>query len=417
MTTQQTDADESGLAIPPGETLEETMESLGMTQQELAERTGLTVQTLNRIFKGEQPITYETANRLEYVTGYPAHFWNKLEAQYREQLKHREAKRPDAALLAWAKSFNYARMGAAGWLPATRSLDEKARNLLRFFQVSGVAEWNAVHLSTVHQGAYRVAAALQKHKVDNLAWIQRGTTLARSLQPHLFDEKAFTSAWKKARNWVQEPPQEVAPKLEALFREAGVALIFLNTLPGMGVHGYARWIKRGGYYVVIHGMRHKSDDFYWFDLFHELAHIALHGKTHEFIEYEGRDDPREQEADAWAADHLISNRDWLKFVNANPSFNAQSIRSFAAQVGVAPGIVVGRLQREGAIPHKSHLNALKRFLKDHVDAMQTSPARQQVNISRLGTARDQIRRNKTKVPDLAAIRESLTSSDYADLRD
>ena len=62
------------------------MEAMGMTQHEMAERTGLPVQTLNRIFKGEQPIPYETANKLEYVTPYPARFWNNLEAQYREQL-------------------------------------------------------------------------------------------------------------------------------------------------------------------------------------------------------------------------------------------------------------------------------------------------------------------------------------------
>ena len=53
---------------------------------------GWSVQTLNRIFKGDQPITYETANRLEYVTPYPASFWNNLEAQYREKLvKAKEA--------------------------------------------------------------------------------------------------------------------------------------------------------------------------------------------------------------------------------------------------------------------------------------------------------------------------------------
>ena len=62
------------------------MLSLNMTQKEFAQRTGLTVQSLNRIFKGVQPITYETANRLELVTGVPAGFWNNLEANYREQL-------------------------------------------------------------------------------------------------------------------------------------------------------------------------------------------------------------------------------------------------------------------------------------------------------------------------------------------
>ena len=77
---------EPDYAIAPGETLKETMESLNMGQKELAVRTGLTVQSLNRIFKGEQPITYETANKLELATGIPARMWNNLEALYREQL-------------------------------------------------------------------------------------------------------------------------------------------------------------------------------------------------------------------------------------------------------------------------------------------------------------------------------------------
>ena len=73
-------------AVPPGKTLQEIMASLGMSQREMAVRTGLTVQTLIRIFKGNQPISYETANRLELVTGVPARYWNNLELQYQEQL-------------------------------------------------------------------------------------------------------------------------------------------------------------------------------------------------------------------------------------------------------------------------------------------------------------------------------------------
>jgi HTH-type transcriptional regulator / antitoxin HigA len=73
-------------AVPPGHTVKETMEAMKITQRELADRTGLTVQTLNCIFKGEQTISYDTANELELVTGTPAEFWNNLEAQYRAQL-------------------------------------------------------------------------------------------------------------------------------------------------------------------------------------------------------------------------------------------------------------------------------------------------------------------------------------------
>jgi len=78
---------EPDYAISPEKTLKEVMESLNMSQKELAIRTGMTVQSLNRIFKGDQPISYETANRLELATGVPARMWNNLEAQYREQLK------------------------------------------------------------------------------------------------------------------------------------------------------------------------------------------------------------------------------------------------------------------------------------------------------------------------------------------
>ena len=59
---------------------------MNMSKKELATRTELTEQTINRIFKSEQPITYATANKLELATGVPARMWNNLEARYREQL-------------------------------------------------------------------------------------------------------------------------------------------------------------------------------------------------------------------------------------------------------------------------------------------------------------------------------------------
>ncbi len=71
-------------AVASGATLQELMESLEMTQKGLATRTGLTEQSLTSIINGKQPISYETANRLELVTQVPARLWNNLEAQYRE---------------------------------------------------------------------------------------------------------------------------------------------------------------------------------------------------------------------------------------------------------------------------------------------------------------------------------------------
>lgn len=70
----------------PGVTLRETLEALGMTQEELAGRTARPVKTINEIIKGKAAITPETALQLEKVFDVPARFWTGLEANYREIL-------------------------------------------------------------------------------------------------------------------------------------------------------------------------------------------------------------------------------------------------------------------------------------------------------------------------------------------
>ncbi|MCL0081392.1 HigA family addiction module antitoxin [Peptococcaceae bacterium] len=70
------------IAIPPGETIRENMVLLGMTQEELAARLGITPKHLNNIINGNAPITYETALKLESVIGPKAQFWMNLETNY-----------------------------------------------------------------------------------------------------------------------------------------------------------------------------------------------------------------------------------------------------------------------------------------------------------------------------------------------
>ncbi|MGI8601819.1 MAG: HigA family addiction module antitoxin [Verrucomicrobiales bacterium] len=402
-------------AVAPGATLEETMEALGLTQRDFARRLGLTVQSLNRIFKGEQPITSETAVKLERVTGTAAAFWNNLESQYRQQLQKAEVVAPDSKVVAWVQQFDYPRMASLGWVTATRKIDEKIEHLLAFFGVAGVAEWEATHLSTLNQGAYRRAAAVKEHRPETTAWIQRGMTIARGLAPVKYDAARFKEAVEKARALATEPPLAVARQLEDLYREAGVALVFIDTLPGMGVHAFTRWNKGQNTAVIVHGLRHKTNDLFWFDLFHESAHILLHGRSHEFLEYDGSASPREVEANNWAGRLLIPDRDWQRFIASTTSYSATAIRAFAEGLKLHPASVVGRLQKEKRLRPDRHVT-LKLFLTDHIDAITTSPARRRIRYDRLGTGAAFIRRNRGAIPDLESIRDSITAAEYADLR-
>ena len=60
-------------------------------------------------------------------------------------------------------------------------------------------------------------------------------------------------------------------------------------------------------------------------------------------------------------DILIPRSEWEEFASAG-SFSVRSISAFECRLGIAPGIVVGRLQHEMMIPF-NRFNSLKRHLK------------------------------------------------------
>jgi HTH-type transcriptional regulator/antitoxin HigA len=103
----------------------------------------------------------------------------------------------------------------------------------------------------------------------------------------------------------------------------------------------------------------KQNDRLWFTFFHEAAHILLHDKKDIFLDEcndgEKLKSEQEEEADAWARDFLIPPEysDGLK-----PLKSKDAVQAFAQQLGIHPGIVVGRLQHDGIIK-PSWMNGLK----------------------------------------------------------
>ena len=90
MVTKATDTAQqllSDLPIPPGETVLEGMEYHGIARHELAEKIGLSPQSLDELIKGGLPMTQGMAENLEDALGIPAYMLLKLEERYRDTLK------------------------------------------------------------------------------------------------------------------------------------------------------------------------------------------------------------------------------------------------------------------------------------------------------------------------------------------
>ena len=86
----------SDLAIPPGETVLEGMEHHAMTRNQLADKIGLSTNTLNELIEGNMPMTQDIAEKLENVLSIPAYMLVRLEERYRRTLTALEAHSPTA---------------------------------------------------------------------------------------------------------------------------------------------------------------------------------------------------------------------------------------------------------------------------------------------------------------------------------
>ena len=71
---------------PPGETLLETIEAIGMPRTELAMLMGQPVHLIHDIIQAKAAITEETALQFEQVLQMPASFWMNRERRYQELL-------------------------------------------------------------------------------------------------------------------------------------------------------------------------------------------------------------------------------------------------------------------------------------------------------------------------------------------
>ena len=165
-------------AIQPGDTLQETLGSLSMTQKDLAARMGRPLKTINEIIKGKAAVTADTALQLERVLGTPASFWVNLERNYREALARAKDAKQLKGQLAWLKQLPVRAMVKVGWIQGKKRV-ELLQELLRYFGVASPDQWQA--LWTGAGVAYRKSRVFESDPGAVAAWLRRGEIAANRL--------------------------------------------------------------------------------------------------------------------------------------------------------------------------------------------------------------------------------------------
>ena len=325
-------------AVPPGATLQEVMTSLGMPQKELAVRTELTEQTLNRIFKGEQPISYTTANRLELVTGVPAGLWNNLEAQYREQLAKLEERRRFEADKEWLQTIPVKELIERGHVEPDDDKVNLIRKVLAFFGVCSVQAWQEVWAAPAV--AARRSRCFESRPGDAAAWIRQGELQAQQIVCAPFDRDRFRSVLKTIRSLTREEPAVFASQMRQLCADAGVAVALVREMKKVPWNGATKWLSPDKVMILL-SLRGKGEDKFWFSFFHEAGHVLKDNKKSLFINDESDSDLLEQQADHFAAETLIPSRENARVSRCR---SKKEIIDLANELGISPGIVAGRYQ-------------------------------------------------------------------------
>lgn len=340
--------------VAPGEIIREILEERAIPQVDFATRLGRSEKFVSQLINGKAPLTYESAIELERVLGVPATFWNRAEATYRGLLAQQARLATSQEQAEWVRSFPVKDMADKGLIAREATVAEQAEELLSFFGVSSIDAYRE-YWSAEKRLAARMSTAYTPKVPAITAWLRAGERQAELIETAPYNERRFGQILDELRHATRLLPHEWQPLVVSRCAAAGVAVVFVPDLPKTRCHAVSWWVGKMRAVIQL-GLFYKTDDQVWFSLFHEAAHLLLDRSRPRISDLDG-DSETERKMSEFAANMLIPAEKYRAFVSGGHLSKAKVI-AFAERIGIAPSIVVGRLQHDGIIPH-NWMNDLK----------------------------------------------------------
>ncbi|WP_292228367.1 ImmA/IrrE family metallo-endopeptidase [Brevundimonas sp.] len=339
---------------PPGETIKDALAYKNLSLEAFCVAIGMALPSVEDLLQGDLAIDVSIADRLATTLGSNRQFWMSRETFYRA--------RREASPLATSMTFDtFAQqlplkdMRSFGWFESFPGLSDRDAALAFFEDAPGV--WQSSGSRVLDAVRFRTSFAHESNPAAVTAWLRQGVLQAREIECAPWDSKALEAAIPAMRALVrQKDPMVFFPKLVDICRGCGVAVVFVRTPKGCHASGATHFAEENKAVVQL-SFRYRSDDHFWFTVFHELGHLILHPANRLFVE--GKDyEPTEEEDEAnrYSADVLVPEAFNDEIQAVGKDFKA--VMRLARRIGISPGILVGQMQNRGLIRHEQ-LNFLK----------------------------------------------------------
>jgi HTH-type transcriptional regulator/antitoxin HigA len=289
---------------------------------------------VSEILSRKRPLTLSMMRSLETGLGIPARVLLRESAEFE-----------NAQGIAWDR-FPLKEMERRGCFGKTLPKNPDIKSIMEtLFQPVGMPSqvWGMLHKSN-----YRSSRPMNKYAL--IAWsgivVKKTSTIK---YPTAFKNGVIDSVL--IQKLVQLSIEENGPILAREFlKKCGIALIIEPHFSQTYLDGATIMIDKD-HPIIGLTLRYDRLDNFWFNLMHELAHIALHHDQSVNFYYDDLDSPnindkQERDADIFAREALIPEGKWENSpARLIPSPIAA--QSLAKELGIHIAIIAGRMRHEG----------------------------------------------------------------------
>ena len=350
------------IAFHPGYYVKQFIEELGMSQEELAKRIETSGKNVSDLINGKANLADDMALKLSIVFGTSVKMWLNLNQIYIEKKLEIERRKQEDRQCELVKKIDYKFWVDLGLVEQKRKSADKVKELQKYFKISS--------LDVLNRRDFLVQCRTAVNEVQDInvinanAWVQTAINIGNEIDVEVFDINKLREMLPDLRKMTLESPDVFYPELKKKLNSCGVALVLLPNLKNCGVNGAVKWMNKERVILAIND-RKKYADIFWFSFFHELGHVfqqrlkmLIVSEKNEMIESNELTERLEKEADQFSRNLLIPEKDYHDFIDQH-RFEEKDILEFSKKIEIHPGIVLGRLQKEGFVDYNTTLNSLK----------------------------------------------------------
>ena len=327
-----------------GKHLKEYLEFYNISQSEFATRLNISQKHINEIINGKTDISLDIALAIQNLTDIPVEFIIKTE--YRRKIEnYLYLKYSEEELNKILKErFLIKELEKREWIKFN-NITNIVQNYIDIFEYLKVRDFEA--LDKINE------KTLFKKQGDDLnklsLWIARCDNLSRNQDVKEYKKEDFNFLIEDLKKISYEEDIDIE-KIQKILNCYGIYFVVEKALTGSKVRGcFKVKMKNPAIYIT---KNYSGKDSFYFELFHELGHCKSdYNEAKSKVIVEG-DEKKEQRADNFAINTMISKEIWNEIEN---NYEENNLTLISEKYKIPMSFIVGRLSKLNYIKYNNKL--------------------------------------------------------------